>query len=243
MVKKAHPAGPRRWGQRRPASTVPLNSSCAAGGSTAGGAALRGAGAGAGCRCTAAAAESSRRPAAGERAVLRPGEAAAPGAAVPGGGGEDEGGFWLFFLPPRDDFHSNLIERCNFGNWGGFIIIIIYFSPIFFPASRPRSTRSASRQVRCPDLEGLFPRRRTSLGDSGEARGPAHGAPPCAVEGGSRGPGPRPQPPRLPGRPDVGAGCRGAGEPGSGFPYGETAELFLPSLFACSQRGFYFSLR
>ena len=111
-------------GQRRGARTAPLNSSCAAGGSTAGGAARRGAGAGAGCRCAAA---GSAQPA--------PGGGSGSGAAVPRGGGEDEGGFCLLFLPPRDDFHSNLIERCNFGNWGGFIIIIIIF--IFFPFFSP----------------------------------------------------------------------------------------------------------
>lgn len=70
LVTKAHPAGPGRREQRRPESTAPLNSSCAAGGSTAGGAA-RGWGRG---RC--AAAESSRRRR-GARSPA-PGEAAAP---------------------------------------------------------------------------------------------------------------------------------------------------------------------
>lgn len=228
LVTKAHPAGPGRRGQRLPESTAPLNSSCAAGGSTAGGAGLgpgplpvRGGGEGP--------AES------GERSPA-PGEAAAP---APRSLAEAER------MSMASGFFFCLLATISIVTWSsgaisetGVALLLFFSSPFFSPASSRRSPRSASRQVRCPEPAGVFPRRRTSPGGSGRERGPARGALPCAAVG--SGPGPGPQPGRLLGGPYVGAGCRGARR--GGLPPEETAELFLPSLFACSRRGFYSSL-
>lgn len=95
--------------------------------------------------------------------------------------------------------------------------LLFFSSPFFPPASSLRSPRSASRQVRCPDPAGVFPRRRTSRGGSGRARGPARGAPLCSIPG-------------MLG-PYVGAGCYSAGEPAGGAPRGDRRALF--PLFVC----------
>lgn len=148
------------------------------------------------------------------------------GAAVPRGGGEDEDGSRLFFLPPRDDFHSNLIERCNFGNWGGFIII--FFLPIFSPRFVPPLAEECQPTGKVPRPRGgvsappnLPGRQRPGAGSCPRGSAVQH---PGAAGGRTSGGVPR---------------GRGAG---GGCPPRRPPSSFPLSLLACSRRGFYSSL-